>query len=231
MLPGPTEQRRATYIAASGPVSINLTLYPAEFDPDERAGVLTHPAFLALGAYAVHPAPVIRGVKVLSRLACQDFGTPPPGAEASVPPDIEEAEGTNRSRTEAATSPIECAGCHTSINPPGFAFEHYDAFGQWRDEDNGLPVDASGQVTLWSGETFSFDDGVDLSHQLSESTQVHDCYTLRWLRVATGVQLPRDAPGLAALQESFAPRGDVQELLVSIVSSDMFRMRPTAEAP
>ena len=225
ILPGPTVTHEYAYIAASGARQSELTLYPVEFDPAERAGLLTHPAFLALGAYAVHPAPVIRGTHVLSRLACQDFGAPPPGAEASVPPDIEEAEGTNRERTELATAAPECAGCHESINPPGFAFEHYDALGQWRAEDNGLPVDASGELVLWGGEVLSFDDGVDLAHQLAQSDQVKDCYTLRWVRYATGAQLQAGGPGVAQLQAGFRGDDDVPELLVKIVTSDLFRMR------
>ncbi|MDP6944880.1 MAG: DUF1592 domain-containing protein, partial [Myxococcota bacterium] len=225
ILPGPTVTRGYAYIAASGARYAELTLYPAEFDPSQRAGIMTHPAVLALGAYAVHPAPVIRGKQVLSRLACQDFGAPPPGAEASVPPDIEEAEGTNRQRTEQATSAAVCAGCHDSINPPGFAFEHYDALGQWRAEDNGSPVDASGEVTLWGGEVLSFDDGVDLAHQLAESDQVRDCYALRWVRYATGGQLEAESPGVAALQSAFRADDDVRDLLVAIVTSDLFRLR------
>jgi cytochrome c553 len=225
ILPGPTVTHEYAYIAASGARESELTLYPVEFDPAERAGLLTHPAFLALGAYAVHPAPVIRGKQILSRLACQDFGAPPPGAEASVPPDIEEAEGTNRERTEQATAAPECAGCHESINPPGFAFEHYDAFGQWRAEDNGLPVDASGELSLWGGEVLSFEGGVDLAHQLAESEQVKDCYTLRWVRYATGAQLEASGPGVAALQAAFQANDDVTDLLVEIVASDLFRMR------
>ena len=118
-----------------------------------------------------------------------------------------------------------CAGCHDSINPPGFAFEHYDALGQWRAEDNGAPVDASGEVTLWGGEVLRFDDGVDLAHQLAESDQVRDCYALRWARYATGVQLEAANPAVAALQTAFRANDDVRDLLVAIVTSDLFRMR------
>ena len=231
ILPGPTVRHEFAYIAASGARESELTLYPVEFDASQRAGLLTHPAFLALGAYAVHPAPVIRGKQVLTRLACQEFGPPPPGAEASAPPDIEEAEGTNRERTELATAAPECAGCHTSINPPGFAFEHYDALGQWRAEDNGLPVDASGELGLWGGERFEFSDAVDFAHQLAESDQVKDCYTLRWARVATGAQLEPEAPGLDEIQAAFRGDDDVLELLVSIVTSDLFRLRAEEASP
>ncbi len=209
----------------------SLELYPAEFPPTERAGVLTLPAVLALGAYAVHPAPIIRGKLVLERLACQALGSPPPGAEAAVPPDTESAAATNRARTAQATSAEVCASCHDTLNPPGFAFEHYDAMGRWRAEDNGETVDASGTLDLWSGESFAFADGVELARQLSTSTQVQDCYALRWARYATGVQLAPDQPTVAQLQEAFRADDDIKALLVAIAGSDLVRYLRAGGAP
>ena len=205
--------------------SSSVTLEPISFSPEERAGVLTLPAFMAIGAYAVHPAPVVRGVRILERLTCQTFGAPPPGAEASVPPDALEVESTNRERTEAATSDAVCAGCHQSINPPGFAFENFDAMGAFRVEDNGLPVDASGSVTLWSGEELSFENGVELSRKLAKSDRARDCYTLHWLRYATGVDFVEGDEGLSALQEIFREDDNIKELLVAIAASEIFRYR------
>ena len=99
---------------------------------------------------------------------------PTEGAEAALPPDTLTAESTHRERTATATSPPVCRSCHRKINPPGFAFEHYDAIGSWRAEDNGQPVDASGTLTLAGGETLTFTDGIDLAHQLARSERVHD---------------------------------------------------------
>jgi hypothetical protein len=209
----------------------SLTLYPTEYPSDQRAGILTQPSVLAVGSYTVHPAPIIRGKRILERVACQYLGAPPPGAEAAVPPDTNEAEGTNRERTVVATSADVCVGCHQIINPPGFAFENFDAMGHWRDEDNGAPVDASGNFTLSGGESLNFVDVVDFVHQLAESTQVQDCYVLRWARYATGVQLEHDDEGLAELSDGFAVDGHIKELLVSIATSELFRYRRLEVAP
>ena len=200
-----------------------LSLYPVEFTATERAGRLTLPSVLAVGAYAVHPAPILRGKRLLERLACQHLGTPPPGAEALVPPDTDEAEGTNRQRTETTTSAPVCATCHQTLNPPGFAFEHYDAFGRYRDEDNGEAVDASGSFTLDSGETFSFSDGVELAYQMAASPQVRDCYVSRWASYAVGYQLEDGQETLSSLQDDFRESDNVLDLLVAITTSDLFR--------
>ncbi|MYD71101.1 MAG: DUF1592 domain-containing protein [Acidobacteria bacterium] len=201
----------------------NLTLYPASFPEAERAGVLTLPSVLALGAYAVQPGPILRGVRVLERLACMPLGEPVEGAEAALPPDTLTAERTNRERTEAATSSRICATCHERINPPGFAFEHYDAIGRWRAEDNGQPVDASGVFRLAGGEEIAFTDGVDLARQLARSERVRDCYVLHWTRYALGDHLAGDAAGVGELQARFRMDDSIKNLLVAIAGSELFR--------
>ena len=222
----PTVTTEYEYIAASLPLLGQLELYGVEFDPSKRAGLLTQPAVLALGAYAVNPAPILRGKMILERLACETMGTPPPGAEGAIPPDISEAQGTNRYRTEAATSAPVCASCHQKLNPPGFAFEHYYAVGQWRAMDNGEPVNAAGNFTLEEGEVIEFGDAIELGRALAESEQVLDCYVRRWVDYAAGYALSKDNQELSALQESFNQSDDILELLVAITTRDFFRYIP-----
>ncbi len=225
---GPTVTRPIEIVVASIGRQQDLTLYPAEFPRSERAGVLTLPSVLALGAYAVQPGPILRGKRVLERIACMELGLPIQGAEAALPPDTLTAESTNRDRTASATSPALCNTCHRMINPPGFAFEHYDAIGKWRAEDNGQPVDASGTLALTGGEEISFTDGIDFARQLANSDRVRDCYVEHWTRYALGTQLGDTTPGLETLQQGFRDDDSIKELLVSTASSDLFRMRPAA---
>ncbi len=221
-LEGGVERWPYETIVASLPTEGTLNLTPIAFPEGERAGLLTLPAFLAVGAYTIHPAPVLRGHTIIERMTCVDLGVPPPGAEAETPEDTLDVESTNRARTEEATSPAECAGCHDILNPPGFAFEHYDAMGMYRAEDNGQPVDATGSYTV-AGETFSFTDALELSTQLASSEQVRDCYSLHWARSATGDSLDRDDERLAAFQHPFRSDDDVLQLLEDIAASDLFR--------
>ena len=200
-----------------------LTLYPASFPETERAGVLTLPSVLALGAYAVQPGPILRGVRVLERIACMPLGEPVEGAEAALPPDTLTADRTNRERTAAATSSRICATCHDRINPPGFAFEHYDAIGRWRAEDNGQPVDASGSFRLAGGEEIAFADGVELARKLAGSDRVRDCYVLHWTRYALGDHVGRDASGIGELQARFRADDSIKNLLIAIAGSELFR--------
>ncbi len=211
----------------------SLTLYPASFPPEQRAGVLTLPAVLAVGAYAVQPGPILRGVRVLERIACMHLGTPIQGAETALPPDTLAVESTNRERTATATDRPACASCHRRINPPGFAFEHYDALGAWRAEDNGQPVDASGALRLPGGETLAFTDGVDFARQLAASRRVRDCYALHWTRYALGDRIASSEPALEPIRRRFRDNDSIKDLLVSIAASDLFRFgaRTDADAP
>ena len=222
--------RPIEFVAISIGRKDSLTLYPATFPPAERAGVLTLPAVLAVGAYAVQPGPILRGVRVLERIACMHLGTPIQGAETALPPDTLAVESTNRERTATATDRPACASCHRRINPPGFAFEHYDALGAWRAEDNGQPVDASGTLALPGGETLTFTDGVDFARQLGASRRVRDCYALHWTRYALGDRIASSEPALEPIRRRFRDDDSIKDLLVSIATSDLFRFGAGADA-
>lgn len=51
-----------------------------------------------------------------------------------------------------------CAACHLLMDPIGLGFENYDGIGQWRTEENGLPVDPSGELP--NGSAFLGPDGL-----------------------------------------------------------------------
>ena len=199
-----------------------IILRPAEFPATQRAGLLTLPSVLALRAHPVHPAPILRGAFLLEKILCTDLGPPPPGAEASTPSDVENQANTNRERTEQATSAAACSGCHNMLNPLGFAFENYDSMGGWRDQDEGMPIDATGSMQIYN-EIFSFSNAIELTQQISQSATAKDCYATQWVQYATGITLENDA--IESIQERFRNDDNIKTLLVEIASSDLFRFR------
>jgi hypothetical protein len=112
----------------------------------QRGGLLGMPAVLAVSSFPYRTSPVLRGAWVLDSI----LGTPPPPPPPDVPA-LEEVHsgGVARSVRERLTqhraSPA-CASCHSRIDPIGFALENFDAFGRWRTEDAGKPVDTSGEL-------------------------------------------------------------------------------------
>ena len=68
-------------------------------------------------------------------------------ADIVVAPPVVDPRLSTRERFAQHTADAFCAGCHLLMDPIGFAFEHYDAAGRWRDIDAGKPVDATGSLT------------------------------------------------------------------------------------
>ena len=111
-----------------------------------RGGILTHGSVLTLTSGQTRTSPIKRGKYLLENI----LGMPPPPAPGGVPPldegKVRRSNQTLREQFAKHREHISCAGCHAFLDPMGFAFEHYDAVGRWRDMDKKSPVDASGRL-------------------------------------------------------------------------------------
>jgi hypothetical protein len=110
------------------------------------------------------------------------------------------------------------------MDPIGLGFERYDALGQWRENDNGLPIDATGDV-IASDVAGPFDGAVQLSQKLAQSEEVMECMARTWLRFALGrSDLDADAGAVALAGLKFKESGFVmKELLVALTETNTFR--------
>ena len=123
-------------------------------DDERRRGLLGHGSILTVTSLATRTSPVVRGKWVLESL----LGTPSPPPPPDVPP-LPESTGREtptsmRERMEVRRANPVCASCHTRMDPIGFALEHFDAVGRWRDTEDGTPIDTSGILpdgTVFSG--------------------------------------------------------------------------------
>lgn len=191
-------------------------------DPARRSGLLTHAGIMASLAKSNQTDPVHRGKFVRERLLCGSV--PPPPVNANITPPAVRADATTRQRfTQHRTDPA-CAACHTLMDPIGLGFEHYDAVGQWRDTENNLPIDATGDIT-GSDVSGPFDGAVQLSQKLAQSQQVKDCLVKTWFRFAQGRAVSEaDNANLAILSASFAQsQFRIQDLMVAITQTNAFR--------
>ena len=154
-----------------------------ELDPQKRSGLLTLSGVLAYQSDAAQSNPIHRGVFINTSLLCTQL-PPPPDMVAPLP--VQEEGQSNRERIEQHTGEGTCGeGCHARlINPPGFAFEHYDQLGRFRAEEGGIPVNASGAYYL--DEEISFSDGVSFGVALASSTKAHHCYQQQLLQFMMG---------------------------------------------
>jgi hypothetical protein len=200
-----------------------------DLDPKQRSGFLTRVGFLASNATKLEQHSIHRGVFINRRVICADLPDPP----NNVPPLPPAAEyKTTRERVEKHTGDGTCgAACHGSlINPAGFAFEHYDALGQYKTEEHGNPINSADTYPL-DGKDVSYSDAIVFDDLLGESDQVHTCYAKHWLQYAYGRSDQKaDAPALADLaQES---RKGARALILALTQTQAFRTRtPHQETP
>ncbi|QDS95965.1 PA14 domain protein [Roseimaritima multifibrata] len=145
------------------------------FQPDYRAGALTHPYVMAGFAYSDSSSPIHRGVLVARSVLGRTLRAPPQ-AELPLPPDSK-PDLTTRQRVALQTSSDDCMVCHRIINPLGFSFEHFDAVGQFRPVELERPIDASGIYLTSSGEKVTLETAVDLAEFLAESPSAHGAFT------------------------------------------------------
>ena len=215
-------QTAPLYGLKSAPAVPQLT----ELNPAERLGILTQAAFLSAHASEDATKPVLRGKFIRENLLCQNVPAPPPNVNVDIP-----AAGPNqtaRERFVAHSTDPSCSGCHQLFDGLGFAFENYDALGQYRTLDNGKVVDASGTLSdPASGTSQSFRNALDLVRMLADNDQTYRCFTQRLFESFFGrTPVQSDVPDLERAQTAFHDAGyDVKSLLAQLATSDGFLQR------
>ena len=191
---------------------------------ESRRGLLGHASILTVTSQSNRTSPVTRGKWVMENL----LGLPPPIPPANVPPlEDTELEGTLRERmVQHRRNPV-CASCHQVMDPLGFAFENFNPLGQWRTEDAGNPVDATGQMP--DGSAFEGVTGLRAA-LLAKSDVFVATLTERLLVYALGRGLEYyDTPSVRAITRTAAEHDNAfSALILGIVNSVPFQMRAAA---
>ncbi len=201
-------------------------------DPGQRAGLFTQIGFLSQNAGRVLTDPVHRGLTVLRKVLCDEPDPPP----AMFMPPTPEAGKTTRQIYEAKTA---CGvGCHDIlINPAGFAFEHFDAVGAYRETENGLTIDAKSTLRIRQGWTqadkeknpyssITFDGAIDLSKQLAELPRTHECYSRQFLEFVLARPVDPVEQGVGAvLRDRSLAGSSARDILSAVVTTNAFRAR------
>jgi hypothetical protein len=198
---------------------------------DARRGLLGQGSILMVTSNPERTSPVQRGVWVLENIIGAHVPTPPP-----VVPALEETKSdvsrpvTVRAQMELHRTKPFCSGCHKIMDPIGFALENFDAVGQWRIEEHGEPIVATG--TLVDGTEV---DGA--SELRSALLKYSDRFVQTVAEKLTTYALGRgleyyDMPTVRAITRS-AAKSDYKfsSLIMGIVESDAFRMRAAETAP
>lgn len=192
----------------------------AATDP-RYGGIITNAAMLSMTSGPKRTHPVARGVWVIEVI----FNDPPPPPPNNVPPLNEETGAkdlTIREQFAAHRENPSCAGCHTKLDPLGFALENFDITGRWRDKyDNGRDVDASGILM----RKYDFNSVTQFKESLvKEKRRFAKAFTEHLLRFAIARQLtPTDTIVVdAILSKTESDDFRLQSLIREVVLSESF---------
>ena len=195
------------------------------------SGVITSAAVMTMTSSPKRTQPVGRGAWVNTVI----FNDPPEPPPADVPPlpEVDEAHFdslTIRQRFAEHREREDCAGCHTQIDPLGFALENFGPTGVWRDKyKNGRKVDPSGE--LFGKQKFdTFPEFKQLI--LKEKRRFIRAFVSHLMSFGLGRGLTAaDSPALDSItDEAVAGDDKMRDILKKIARSDPFRHKNTSAA-
>ena len=192
---------------------------------DERLGILGHSSILTLTSHAERTSPVLRGKWVMEVLLGSSPPPPPPNV-----PELEATSAAEDGRLLTAREQLEhhraspaCSSCHRMMDPIGLALENFDATGVWRTNDNGTPVDATGE--LYDGTPVTSPS--DLREALlTRPTPLLRTFTENLMAYGLGRRLEYyDMPAVRAIvREAEASDNRLSAFILGVVNSPAFKM-------
>jgi hypothetical protein len=189
-------------------------------DGDPHQGIVTEISFLALHSHPGRSSPTLRGKAVREILLCQAVPTPPANVNFAIIQDTKNVTlRTARDRLTAHRTQPTCAGCHKIIDPIGLSLETFDGLGAVRRQENGAPIDDSGQL-----DAASFAGAAGLGKTLHDAPATTACLVNRLYAYAAGRSPAKgEAEWIKYLQDRFAADGyRVPDLMRRIATSEAF---------
>jgi hypothetical protein len=221
----------ATYYGITGVTG--TAFQKVQLDTTKRLGLLTQGAIMTGSTVTNSTNPVLRGSFIVNKLMCQNIGLPSDPAilaQVKVPDNVTGTTARERF-TEHSTQAI-CRGCHSIMDPVGFAFENYDAVGQYRTQEGGQTIDASGKIPDVDGSVKpTVIGGIGIAKQLAESETAQQCFAQHWLEYGYGRTL-HQTPEELCLQEklntAFKASGyNVKQLMLDLTQTPAFLYLPS----
>ena len=197
-------------------------------DGTRYAGLLTHPLILANNAHPAEPSFVFRGRMIQKRLLCTPMAPPPANALTDFERLPLPAQPIARDVANTIESNPTCGGCHRMLDPPGLAFEHFDAIGQFRERyPSGRAIDTSGTLVGIGADTPTFNAPRDLAVLLAGRAEASECLSQQLFRFTfSRLETDADACAVQTVREALAQsHGDLSHALMAITTTDAFTWR------
>jgi len=196
-------------------------------DPN-RFGLLGKGAVLMTTANPDRTAPVLRGAWIMERILGTPQTAPPPNVP-TLTAFVASKPTTVRERTEMHRRNPPCSGCHSVMDPLGFALENFDTVGEFRAIDPQTHTLIDTAATMPDGTRMS--GPADLHKALAaRGQQLVQTITEKLMTYAIGRPMVySDMPAVRSIARAAAADNDRFEAIVlGVVNSDAFRKRAPA---
>lgn len=192
---------------------------------ENRGGVLGMGSVLTATSTALRSSPSIRGAYVLKDLLGITLPEPPMNIEP-LPEDEKDLKKltVRESLVEHRENP-DCRACHAEIDPIGFTLEAFDGIGRFRETQNGVNLDLTGQMP--SGSTFSSPAELKDTLLKNNKKQFTESAASKLLTYALGRDLtPYDRQVVKEISEKiYEDNGSIHTAIIEVVKSYPFNYR------
>ncbi len=169
---------------------------PVEFT-ERRQGLLMRAPFMTWTGPRTNL--IKRGVDFQKRILCNVI--PSPNVDIADDRDVDaftpaqQLEVSNRDNIAHQTRSPVCMGCHSAINPVGFAFEAFDSLGRIRNQElifdlnqnfyRYINVDSRTSLARPRASELPIQDAFELINYVADSSQGHECFVRNAYRYIT----------------------------------------------
>jgi hypothetical protein len=162
----------------------------------DRRGLLTRVGFSLHGAFADYLPLAHRGYGIKVTMLCGTIGALPDKIDTTLPPSAPDAM-SSRQYFETLTERGICLGCHTAMNPYGYALSAFSVTGarlakervRSRSTMQMVDVDVRPAVTVKiDGADRAVSGATELSEVIGRSKQARACFAHRLDQFAVGVR-------------------------------------------
>ncbi|MEL7334713.1 MAG: DUF1588 domain-containing protein [Planctomycetota bacterium] len=195
-------------------------------DDPSRRGLLGTAAVLTATSLGRRTSPVQRGLFVVETLLGEDL-PPPPDDAGTLPEDAGDSRSLSlREQLAAHRDSDNCRGCHSRIDPIGFALESFDYTGRKRTTTVAGPVDDL--ATMTDGTEVSGTSALVRYLRDQRSTEFVDHVTRRFAAYALGRTLDhRDESELRRIVANVRDNDNsARAMVLQVMTSSLMTLNP-----
>jgi hypothetical protein len=176
-------------VAYPGPATdLEDVFMQVDLPADQRAGLLTRGAMLAMRSRTDDTSVVSRGLFVNATMLCaQQPPEPPASVRAQVDQQLNDKTATQRQKSDSRGSTDPCKSCHMFFDPYGLVLESYDAIGRFRTNYTTFPnspvIDTSATLPEVAGGAH-INNVFEFVKAVTENGRFSQCVTANLIRYA-----------------------------------------------